>query len=128
MLRIFVVSLPFLFVLKLLMNWHHLHRNEALQTLQSRTSGLTMQEASERRERHGFNQLAGKRKKPAWLLVLAQFKDVMILILIAAALISGFVGDLKDTVVILSIIILNAVLGFIQEYRAEKAMEALKKM
>lgn len=69
-----------------------------------------------------------KKKKPAWILFLAQFKDFMILILAAAAIISGIVGDLTDTLIILVIIVLNAVLGFVQEYRAEKAMESLKKL
>lgn len=59
---------------------------------------------------------------------LLQFRDLMILILVAAAIVSGLAGDIKDTIVILVIIVLNAVAGFIQEYRAEKALEALKKL
>lgn len=60
-------------------------------------------------------------------MIVRQFTDLMILILGIATLISGFLGDLTDTVVILTIILLNAVIGFVQEYNAEKAMEALKK-
>ena len=65
---------------------------------------------------------------PLWLVFLHQFKDLMILILLVAAVISGLVGDMKDSIVIAVIVVINAVVGFIQEYRAEKAMEALKKM
>ena len=61
-------------------------------------------------------------------MLLTQFKDVMILILLGAAIISGVIGDLTDTIVILIIVLLNAVIGFFQEYRAEKAMQALKQM
>lgn len=91
-------------------------------------NGLTQSEAQKRLEKFGPNALQEKKKKPAWLLFLAQFKDFMILILAVAAVISGMVGDLTDTIIILVIIVLNAVLGFVQEYRAEKAMESLKKL
>ncbi|MCB9039372.1 MAG: cation-translocating P-type ATPase [Lewinellaceae bacterium] len=110
------------------MNWHLISREEALEFAGSRPGGLTASEAEERLAQYGPNQLAGKKKKPAWLMFLGQFKDVMILILMGAAVVSGLVGDLKDTVVILIIVALNAVVGFAQEYRAEKAIEALKKM
>ncbi|MCB0547507.1 MAG: cation-translocating P-type ATPase [Phaeodactylibacter sp.] len=110
------------------MNWHLISGEEALELAGSRPGGLTASESEERLAHYGPNRLAGKKKKPAWLMFLGQFKDVMILILIAAAIVSGVVGDLKDTAVILIIVVLNAVVGFVQEYRAEKAIEALKKM
>ena len=110
------------------MNFHLLRKKEALQLLGSRESGLTENEAVERLKKYGLNQLVEKKKKPAWVMFLLQFKDLMILILMAAAVIAGFLGDLKDAIVILVIVLLNAVVGFIQEYRAEKAMAALKKM
>lgn len=91
-------------------------------------NGLTLAEAQKGLEKFGPNALQEKKKKPAWLLFLGQFKDFMILILAAAAVISGMVGDLTDTIIILVIIVLNAVLGFVQEYRAEKTMESLKKL
>jgi len=90
--------------------------------------GLSEKEAASRLRKNGPNELLEKRRASAWMLLLSQFKDVMIIILIAAALVSGIVGDLKDTIVILIIVVLNALVGFIQEYRAQKAMEALKKM
>ncbi len=94
----------------------------------SEIKGLSQAEAEKRISEFGPNALEEKKKKPAWLLFLGQFKDFMILILAAAAIISGIVGDLTDTIIILVIIVLNAVLGFVQEYRAEKAMESLKKL
>ncbi len=110
------------------MNWHLISGAEALEVTGSRPGGLNAPEAEERLAQYGPNRLAGKKRKPAWLMFLGQFKDVMILILIGAAVVSGLVGDLKDTIVILIIVVLNAVVGFVQEYRAEKALEALKKM
>jgi len=97
---------------------------------QWRTSpqGLASATVSERRRQYGPNELIEKEKKSPLMMFLAQFKDVLILILIAAAVLAGFVGDLVDTIAILVIVVINAVVGFIQEYRAEKAMEALKKM
>ena len=94
----------------------------------SSSDGLKHFQATQGLEKFGPNALEEKKKKPAWMLFLAQFKDFMILILAAAAVISGIVGDLTDTLIILVIIVLNAVLGFVQEYRAEKAMESLKKL
>lgn len=110
------------------MNWHQLNIHEVLQALQTRPNGLSSVEASKRLEKHGLNQLVAKKKKPVWLLFFVQFKDLMILILIASAIISGIVGDLKDAIVIIGIVLINAVIGFVQEYRAGKAIEALKKI
>ena len=110
------------------MNWHSSTENEVLQAQQTDETGLSSFEATKRLNEFGYNELEEKKRKPAWQKFLLQFKDVMILILIAAAIISGFVGDLKDSIVILVIVIVNAIVGFMQEYRAEKAMDALKKM
>ncbi len=110
------------------MNWHLINKEEVLQLTGSQPTGLTTSQSGERLLEFGRNELLEKKKKPAWLLFLGQFKDTMILILMAAAVLSGMIGDVKDTVVILIIIVLNAIVGFVQEYRAEKAMEALKKM
>src|SRR5689334_4396419 len=110
------------------MNWHTSTPDDVLKELQSNIDGLTADEVAKRMQQYGANQLQEKKKKPVWLLFLVQFKDVMILILMVAAIISAIVGDLKDMIVILIIIIINAIVGFVQEYRAEKAIDALKKM
>lgn len=91
-------------------------------------AGLSATESSNRLETDGYNELEEKKKTPPWVLFLNQFKDFMILVLAGAAILSGIFGDLADTIIIFVIILLNAVVGFIQEFRAEKAMEALKKM
>lgn len=91
-------------------------------------SGLSEQESEKRFEKFGPNSLMEKAKKPAWKLFLGQFQDFMIVVLLVAALISGVAGEWTDSIIILIIVVLNAILGFIQEYRAEKAMESLKKM
>jgi len=110
------------------MNWHQKNINEVINELGSSAQGISSEETLKRFGEYGPNELKEKEKKTALAMFLDQFKDFMILILIAAAVISGFIGDLSDTIAIIVIVILNAVLGFIQEYRAEKAMAALKKM
>jgi P-type Ca2+ transporter type 2C len=101
---------------------------ESLLELKSGRTGLTADEARARRATYGPNELAEKQKKSVLLMFLGQFKDLMILVLIAAAVVSGIIGEPSDTVAIVVILVLNAALGFSQEYRAEKAMAALKKM
>ncbi|MCK6695197.1 MAG: HAD-IC family P-type ATPase, partial [Thermoanaerobaculia bacterium] len=110
------------------MNWHLTSIGETYQVLGSNARGLSQNAVMERLSRYGENKLPEARKKSPLLMFLAQFKDWMILILLAAAVISGVIGDLKDTIVILVIVALNAVVGFVQEYRAEKALEELKKI
>ena len=110
------------------MNWHKKSIEETLKELITKQEGLTVKEADVRLHKTGTNELQEGKKKSIFAIVLAQFKDVMILIILVAAIISGIVGDFTDTIVILIIVLLNAFLGFIQEYRAEKAMLALKQM
>jgi len=110
------------------MNHHQLPISETYKLLNTSKQGLTAAEAEERQKQHGKNELNEKKKISVFTLLLHQFKDVMVIILLSAAAISFAVGDLKDAIVILIIVLLNAIIGFVQEYRAEKAMEALKKM
>jgi P-type Ca2+ transporter type 2C len=109
-------------------NWHNLDINKVFALTGSSPSGLSSQVVEQRVAEYGLNELVEKKKKPAWLLFLKQFNDFMILLLIVAAIISGLIGDVGDTVVILVIVLLNAVIGFVQEYRAGKAMDELKKL
>jgi P-type Ca2+ transporter type 2C len=110
------------------MNYHLLPISEILELFNTTKQGLHHAEAEERLNQYGKNELTEKKKTSVLILLLLQFKDVMIFILLIAAIISFVVGDIKDAVVILVIVLLNAIIGFVQEYRAEKAMEALKKM
>ena len=110
------------------MSFYQSSTDSLFQEFQSSPKGLSEELAQKKLQEFGPNALQEKKKKPVWALFLGQFMDFMILILGAAAIISGIVGDLTDTIIILVIIFLNAALGFIQEYRAEKAMESLKKL
>ena len=110
------------------MNWHKQTIAEIFDSLGSNAQGLTAPIAAEKLLQVGPNQLQEGKKKTIVGIFFGQFKDVMIVILLTAAIVSGIIGDLKDTIVILIIVFLNAIVGFIQEYRAEKAMDALKQM
>ena len=92
------------------------------------TGGLTSGEAARRLTGYGPNELVEKPPKPPWRMLLEQFANTMIVVLIVAAGVTLAIGDLRDTVVILIIVVLNAVIGFAQEYRADRAMTALKGM
>ena len=95
----------------------------------SATSGLASPAAAERLVQHGCNELAEAARRPAWLRFLDQFRDVLIGILLIAAVVSFVVsGELKTPVVVLAVVLLNAVIGFVQENRAEASLEALRKM
>ncbi len=110
------------------MNYHSLPVSEIQKLLVTSTDGLSTSDAESRKKKYGSNVLTEKKRQSAIVLFLHQFKDVMIFILAVAAVISVAVGDIKDAVVILVIVLLNAIIGFVQEYRAGKAIEALKKM
>ncbi|WP_298912168.1 cation-translocating P-type ATPase [uncultured Nostoc sp.] len=123
--------------------WHSLEVNKALDLLDSKAdSGLRSQDIQQRLQQYGPNELEETAGRSAWEILLDQFKNIMLLMLIGVALISGFLdlmrlqsGNLKpgevpfkDTIAILAIVILNGILGYVQESRAEKALAALKKM
>ena len=101
---------------------------EALKELKTGLNGLTEKEASQRLERHGFNELVEKKKITPLKILLRQFTDLMVWVLSAAALISMLVGEMLNFWVIIFIIGFVVILGFFQEYKAEKAMDALKKI
>jgi magnesium-transporting ATPase (P-type) len=102
--------------------------SEVAHALHTTPAGLDYATALQRLAEYGPNQLADSKQKAWWQLLLRQFTDVMILVLLAAAGISVAVGEAQLAYVILAIIILNAALGFGQEYRADKAMAALQQL
>jgi Ca2+-transporting ATPase len=110
------------------MHWHRRTVDEVMALLATSREGLAGDEAARRLATHGPNTIL-EGKPRSWLALLgAQFIDVPILVLVGAAVIAGFIGDAIDTVVILAIVALNAVIGFSQELRAEQALKALKAM
>jgi len=109
-------------------NWHSIDADATLQRLETSTNGLTAAEAKRRLTEYGPNTLPEKRQRPLWMILLGQFSDFMILVLLAAALISGIIGDPQDTIAILIIVLLNAIIGAVQEFRAERAVAALREM
>jgi len=108
--------------------WHSLAIKEALKSVDSSLSGLTGQEAQKRFTLYGPNELKKEKGKSPLKLLLGQFTEVLMIILLVAIGLSFAVGEATDAAIILAIVIASAVLGFTQEYRSEKAVEALKKM
>lgn len=90
--------------------------------------GLSSVQAQERLTRYGPNLLEETKRKSIWQMFIAQFTDVLIIVLMVAAVISGFLGEISDAILILIIVIINAIIGVVQENKAEESMEALKKM
>ena len=123
--------------------WHSLEVNEAVKLLGGNAeTGLSSQEVDSRLQKFGTNELEESGGRGSWEILLDQFKNIMLLMLIAVAIVSGVLdllalqsGNLKagevpfkDTIAILAIVILNGILGYLQESRAEKALAALKKL
>jgi Ca2+-transporting ATPase len=108
--------------------WHQVGTADAIQLLSTSEFGLSSEEALRRLNTYGANAIDIKERRTPLRILLGQFTDFMILVLIAAAILSGIIADIKDTIVIAAIVILNGIIGFIQEYRAERALEALKQM
>ena len=109
--------------------WHALDAEKVLHRLRSDThSGLTQEEVGKRLAQYGLNELRKEDKASPLSLFLSQFKNLLILILLAATALSLLVGEWVDALMIAAIVLLSAILGFIQEYKAEQALEALKKM
>lgn len=110
-------------------NWYSKTKNQTLIDLETNEQhGLTDKIVNERLKQYGYNELATKQKRTLWQRVFAQINDVLVYVLIIASLISAFVGEWADASIIALVVVLNAVIGVIQESKAEQALEALKKM
>lgn len=115
-------------------NWFNKTVTETLECLTTNVNeGLKSEEIEERRKKYGFNELKAKKKKTLLVKFLEQFKDFMIIILIIAAIVSGVIGYLQnegitDSIIILIVVIMNAIIGVAQESKAEKSLEALQKL
>ena len=111
------------------MNEHYRQKPEELcQELGTCPEGLSSETAAKHLEQYGKNAIAEAKKKPTWLIFLEQFKDFLVIILIIAALISAFTGDLESFIVIIAVITMNAILGTVQTVKAEKSLSNLKKL
>jgi len=108
--------------------WHTMDVRDVLQLLSVTPDGLTGSEADKRREQVGDNRLNDAEQKSLLTLFLNQFKDFMVLVLLVATLVSGLLGEHADAVTIIAIIIVNGILGFWQELRAEKSLASLKQL
>ena len=108
--------------------WHSLEISEVFKDLNTTSRGLSAKEAENRLNSYGFNELKGSKKISPLKVFLNQFKSILIIILIVATIISLVTAHEIDAIVILILIFVSTIIGFAQEYRAEKALEALKKM
>jgi P-type Ca2+ transporter type 2C len=108
--------------------WHTLSVEESLESLESGPRGLTSDEAAKRLEKFGPNELQAQAHISAWAILLEQFKNVLIIILLLATALSAFLGHGVEAIAITVIVLFAVILGFIQEYRAERAIEALREM
>jgi len=109
-------------------HWHALSEEEVKSRLDTSDGGLTAAEAARRLEKDGPNELKAAKKRTVFQMMLDQFKDFMVIILILAAVVSGFLGETVDACIILVLVLLNAILGTVQEVKAEQSLEALQKM
>ncbi|KPC99095.1 Calcium-transporting ATPase [Geobacillus sp. BCO2] len=111
------------------MQWHTLAASDvAHETKTNVKTGLTAAEAEKRLRQFGCNELAEGKKESAIVVFFRQFQDFMVLVLLAATVISALLGEYVDAAAIVVIVIMNAILGFIQERRAEKSLAALKRL
>src|SRR3972149_5700260 len=109
--------------------WHTMQTDEVVKNLGTNTdTGLNLTEVEDRLRKYGHNQLEEKEGVSPVMLFLSQFNDFIVWVLIAAAIVSGFMGEWIDAMAIIAIVIINAIIGFIQEFRAEKSLAALQKM
>src|SRR4030095_11916387 len=108
--------------------WHTLSVSQTFEKLRSSARGLTTAEAERRRTEYGLNQLQAAARISPWMILLDQVKNVLIIILLFATALSAFLGHGVEAIAITVIVLFAVILGFVQEYRAERAIEALREM
>jgi len=108
--------------------WHALEAEESLGKIGSRREGLTEVEAGERIAKYGPNEIRKEKTTPPWKIFVRQFKNILMALLLGAAAFSLLIGEALDAIVIIAIVVASTSLGFIQEYRSEKAVQLLKKL
>ncbi len=108
--------------------WHSMKIEEVLGTLGTSPEGIGREEAERRLSEYGYNELKERKGVTSLQIFLGQFKDVFVIMLLVATAISFLIGELVDGATIAAIVVLNSIVGFVQEYRSEKAMEAMKKL
>ncbi len=108
--------------------WHQLGEKAIFEELNSSYEGLAEEEIESRQKEYGLNEITEKKGKTVWRILIEQFADPLVIILIIAAIISGVLGQISDMVVIMIVVALDAILGTMQENKAEKSLEALKKL
>jgi cation-transporting ATPase F len=110
-------------------SWHDLHARDALRLLDVDVSkGLATEEATRRRKTHGPNRISRRGQRPGWLAFLRQFHQPLVYILLAAGVVTAWLGERTDSIVILGVVVINAIVGFLQEEKAGKAIEALSRL
>lgn len=109
-------------------SWHAIEIEEAMKQLEAKETGLSQEEAQKRLQQYGPNELQKEKGTSAIKMFIEQFADLLIVILLVATGLSIYLGELTDAIVIVAIILACAILGFVEEFRSEKALEALKKM
>ena len=110
------------------MIWHALTPEATLKQVESQIEGLSSKEVEHRLEKFGSNRLPPPQKQDPWLRFLAQFRNILIYVLLGSAVVTALMGHWVDTSVILGVVIINAIIGFIQEGKAERAMDAIRRM
>ncbi|WP_212919584.1 calcium-translocating P-type ATPase, SERCA-type [Ornithinibacillus bavariensis] len=109
--------------------WYQLDVEQVEQKLQVTVSrGLTSKQVSERQSQYGYNMLETNKQTPRWIIFLKQFQDFMVLVLLAATLIAGMLGEFVDAIAIMVIVLVNGCIGYFQEQKAEKSLEKLKEL
>ncbi|PTW98782.1 carbonate dehydratase [Achromobacter mucicolens] len=108
--------------------WHQLSVDETLDAQVTSPSGLTQDQIRRRQEAHGLNALPPPARRSAWLRFLGHFNDVLIYILLAAAVVTALMAHWLDTIVILAVAVINAVIGYVQESRAERSLDGIRNM